>query len=58
MCNGLSYIINKLEQGLGRALDLHTNGASLSKLTEWNFQIFILGGQIIYQKKKKEWWRG
>ena len=39
---------------LGRALDPHSNGAWLSKLTEGNM-VFILGGQRIDQKSKKGW---
>ena len=35
---------------LGRALDPRANGTWLSKLTEWNQEVVILGGQTIDQK--------
>ena len=46
----------KMKQGLGRALDPHANGASLSKLIELKLE--FLGGQTIDQKRKKGWLTG
>ena len=44
-------ISNKM---LGRARDPSANGAWLNKLTEWTHEVFVLGGQRIDQKSKKD----